>query len=495
MKTHLNLLCCTNLSSRLCRFSHKARLFTVVLPLLFISAVTSAFAQGTTNNCVTVICPPPVVTNYTCSDVYQTAAYPIVVTNRCPNLQIQVNCNPPPGTPLPVGPNPIHCDVTASDGTVVGTCDFTIFVIRDTTPPTIQCNSNIVVSSCPGPAGCGAVVTFPLPPASDNSGFVTVTCNPPSGSTFPCGTTVVTCTAFDRCQLQASCTFTVTVQQNGQPPSIQCPPDITVDTCSNSATVTYSPFVSPAGTFFFCNPPSGSSFPIGTTSVTCVASNGCGTNACNFKVTVRTVPPPTVACTNIVRTIPCGSNCVPVFYPAPAVFNGTLESCNPPSGSCFPLGITIVTCRATNACGQVGACSFEVRIIQGTGAQGPTIVCPTNIVVDSCQANCEIVTYPSPFVSGGTLAGCSPPSGSCFPIGSSAVICAATNACGSNTCSFTVTVRPQQPPTISCTTSTVVNIASCSSNCVPISYPFPPVSNGTLAGCNPRPGTCLPVGS
>src|SRR5262249_29560737 len=39
----------------------------------------------------------------------------------------------------------------------------------------------------------------------------TPVCNPPSGSTFPIGTTTVTCTVSDACGNTASCSFTVKV--------------------------------------------------------------------------------------------------------------------------------------------------------------------------------------------------------------------------------------------------------------------------------------------
>src|SRR5436190_16608369 len=321
-----------------------------------------------------VICPPQVVTNYTCSDVYTPAAYPIIVSNVCPGLQVQINCNPPPGTPLGVGAHPIHCVVTAN-GQVLANCDFWIIVERDVEPPKIKCPSNIVVNACPTPNGCGAVVNYPAPLATDNSGSVSVVCVPPSGSVFPCGVTTVSCTAEDRCKLTDKCEFTVTVTPNGQAPHIQCPPDITVETCSAAAQVDYTVNATP-GALVICNPPSGSFFPIGTTSVLCTASNGCGTVECVFKVTVRKAAPPAIQCpTNqLTFTVPCGSNCVPVFYPPPTVLSGTLESCSLAQGTCLPPGIFTVICRATNICGETAGCSFDIRVLEGQG-QPPRILC------------------------------------------------------------------------------------------------------------------------
>jgi hypothetical protein len=47
--------------------------------------------------------------------------------------------------------------------------------------------------------------------ATDNSGLVTLTCNPEFGHFFPLGTTTVTCTATDPFGNTSTCTFTVTV--------------------------------------------------------------------------------------------------------------------------------------------------------------------------------------------------------------------------------------------------------------------------------------------
>src|SRR5215218_4822289 len=161
MNTQTGLSCCRCpfLVSQLYRFSHRSRLWLAALFLVFMAAVSQSSAQSLTN-CVTVICPPQLVTNYTCGEFYTPATYPITVSNACTGVQVQVNCNPPPGTPLGVGAHPIHCVVTAN-GVVVANCDFWIFVERDTEPPSIKCPENITVNACPTPTGCGAVVNYP----------------------------------------------------------------------------------------------------------------------------------------------------------------------------------------------------------------------------------------------------------------------------------------------------------------------------------------------
>ena len=478
-----------------CSLAGAGRLLTGTLLLLLalLAGGRNASAQNITN-CFNIICPPAVVTNYICGDVFTPTSYPIIVSNSCPNVSFTVNCNPPIGTPLGLGAHPINCVVVAN-GVVVGQCAFTIVVIKDVTPPTIICPTNMLVRTCPTAAGgCSEVVNYLPPIATDNSGQVTVFCNPPSGSTFPCGNTVVTCTAIDRCQNTAACTFVISVQPSPLP-TIQCPADLTITTCSTFVVLNYpAPTVTPSTATVTCTPPVGTVVPLGTTTVICTASNLCGSVSCAFKVDVIKVPLPTIQCptAQLTFTVPCGSNCVPVVYPAPLVNNGLLESCNPPSGTCLPVGNQVVFCRATNICGEVAICQFSVSIIQGQG-NPPSITCPSNIVRLTCS-NCAPVSYAAPVVVNGTFIDCIPASGACFPLGLNTVVCTASNPCATTTCTFIVDVRSVLPATILCPTAPVVLTVPCGSNCIPITYTLPTVTGGTLMGCTPAIGTCLPVG-
>jgi hypothetical protein len=61
------------------------------------------------------------------------------------------------------------------------------------------------------PVATSLVIVYPAPLATDNCPGVTVACTPPSGSTFPVGTTTVTCAATDTSNNKATCSFTVAV--------------------------------------------------------------------------------------------------------------------------------------------------------------------------------------------------------------------------------------------------------------------------------------------
>ncbi|MGE0128843.1 MAG: SdrD B-like domain-containing protein [Blastocatellales bacterium] len=75
--------------------------------------------------------------------------------------------------------------------------------------------------------------------------------------------------------------------------------------------------------------------------------------------------------------------------------------------------------------------------------QPPMITCPINMMTTATSVNGAVVTYTTPTATNGATVTCAPPSGSTFPIGATAVTCAATNSAGSAMCGFTVTINPQ----------------------------------------------------
>ena len=94
-------------------------------------------------------------------------------------------------------------------------CSFTIST-GDTRPPTVTCPGNI--NGVPSTSPAGAVVIYSAS-GSDTCGLASLVCAPASGSTFPIGTTTVTCTATDGAGNRAACSFTVTVIPGSRPPT------------------------------------------------------------------------------------------------------------------------------------------------------------------------------------------------------------------------------------------------------------------------------------
>lgn len=162
-------------------------------------------------------------------------------------------------------------------------------------PPVITCPANITQSNDPG--SCSAVVTYSV--SASGTPAPTVTCTPPSGNSFPIGTTTVNCTATNGIGNSASCSFTVTVN-DAEAPVVTCPASIIANTAPGvcTAVVTYSATATDncPGVTVSCSPPSGTTFSLGTTTVTCTATDAASnTSSCAFSVTVIDNHPPTIS--------------------------------------------------------------------------------------------------------------------------------------------------------------------------------------------------------
>jgi hypothetical protein len=231
-------------------------------------------------------------------------------------------------------------------------------------PINLICSSNLTVNAT---SSGGATVFFTVTASGGCSPPPFFESIPPSGSIFPIGTTTVYTTASDSCGDTTNCSFTVTVVE--PPIVLNCSSNLTVTATSSNGvtvffTVTASGGCSPPP-FFESIPPSGSIFPIGTTTVYTTASDSCGdTTNCSFTVTV-VEPPIVLNCSSNLTVTATSSNGVTVFFnvtasggcsPPPSVV------ANPPSGSTFPIGTTTVSSIASDSCGNSTNCSFTVTV-------------------------------------------------------------------------------------------------------------------------------------
>ena len=496
------------------------------------SAVVSYAAPTTTGTCGTVTCTPASGSTFTvgtttvnCSTTAgPSCSFTVTVTATCAitcpaNITVgesspgsgsatvsypaptstpgcgTVTCTPASGSSFPVGTTTVNCSTTAGP-----TCSFTITVVAGCA---ITCPANITVSNTSGQ--CSAVVNYPAPTTTMGCG--TVTCTPASGSTFPVGTTTVSCSTT----AGPTCSFTVTVNDT-QAPTVTCPANITTPAGAGqcSAVVTYTtPTASDncPGATVACVPASGSTFAIGTTTVTCTATDAASnTGTCSFTVTVNDTQAPTVTCpANISVPAAAGQCSAVVTYTTPTASDncpGATVACSPASGSTFPVGTTTVTCTATDASSNTGTCSFSVTV---NDTQAPTVACPANITVPTATNQCSaVVTYTTPTASdncpGATVA-CVPASGSTFPKGTTTVTCTATDAsANTGTCTFTVTVNDTQAPSITCPANIAVP-ASTMMGTTPgaiVTFAAPVVSDNCpgvgAPVCSPASGSFFAVG-
>jgi HYR domain len=208
---------------------------------------------------------------------------------------------------------PAGAAATAAGGTNVDSVSVDASVSYDFVGPTIVTpDSPLVVANDPGKAG--AVVTF----------VVTAT-DGPSGSTLDASLDVA---ALDVAALSVAAL------------------DVAVT----------------------CDPVSGSFFSVGTTTVTCTASDELGNDSvASFDVTVTDEEAPTIAEVPDVQATAAGAGgTVIVTYDLPAgsdVAGAASVECVPPSGSAFPIGDTTVTCTATDDAGNTSTTTFVVSVV------------------------------------------------------------------------------------------------------------------------------------
>ena len=260
--------------------------------------------------------------------------------------------------------------------------------LPDSTPPVLALPGNLVVEAT-GPSG--AVATYTASANDDTDGSVAVNLSPSSGSMFPLGTTTVNASATDAAGNKASGSFTVTVRDT-TPPVLSLPSSGTVEaTGPGGAAVTFSgsasDIVSGAVAVNF-SPASGSTFPLGTTTVNASATDAAGNTANgSFTVTVRdtTAPVLSLPASAIVEATGPGGAVVTFSGSASDIVSGAVAvNFSPASGSTFPLGTTTVNASATDAAGNTASGSFTVTVRDTTApvitslAASPAVLWPPN---------------------------------------------------------------------------------------------------------------------
>ncbi len=354
----------------------------------------------------------------------------------------------------------------------------------------ISCPGDVTVVA--GPGESGAIVTY-ADPTTLGSNCGAVSCSQASGTFFAVGTTVVVCAA----EAGDPCSFVVTVEDN-ENPTIDCPDDITTtedSPGSGSATVNYTVNAQDNSGIVevSCTRASGSSFPVGTTTVTCTATDEANNSAsCSFTVTV-TGDGCALSCPqNITVNAEAGACGAHVTWPAPTASTecGTLSSTHN-SGDFFNVGTTTVTVTTTSG----RSCSFTVTVVDH---QAPTITsCPADITVDAASGSCSATVNPGAATaedncSGVTVTGTrsdgDPISSQQYRVGTTIITWTATDAAGNTTtCEQRITVKDNIPPTVSVNVPPAVATVNADENCealVPDLRPYLTVSDNCTPVAN-----------
>lgn len=162
----------------------------------------------------------------------------------------------------------------------------------DTTAPTVTAPADLTAPNAPGRAD--ADVEPGVATAADDSGAVTVEGARSDGlaldAPYPLGVTTITWTATDAAGNTGAATQTVTVV-DVEDPVLALPAAISADAASAAgAVVSYTATATDnsGAVSVSCSPASGAAFPVGTTTVSCSATDATGNTAeGSFTVTVR----------------------------------------------------------------------------------------------------------------------------------------------------------------------------------------------------------------
>ncbi len=524
---------------------------------------TATDASGNTSNCmfnVTVLdtippmitCPNDTLVNTDpdkCSALVDGLA-PVSISDNCtasPQIEWIVQ---PQGTngffdvsssvsmvTFMLGTNTVTYSATDDSG-VTGSCEFTV-TVEDLDPPTISCIADTTFNT--GSASCNVAAFIPAPAVDDNCGLDSLTYTINGITTtlaltatefvhnFPVGTTTVTYTVVDAGGLSASCSFDVTINDDGAP-TLDCPATVNVNpdpgACDASATVPAPTFSDNCGidsltytvegvttTLPLGNTSFTGTFDLGTTTVTYNIYDQNGNAAsCTVDVIVTDNTAPTLTCpTDTTLTLMTGNSVtvgdiaavasdacgtVNLSYALSGATTTPGPSSTDASGTDFNTGTTTVTYYANDGNGNLDSCSFFVNVTGGqldvdcqpdqVGFSDPLacgqILFGLEPIINSEISNINSITYT---LSGATMGGDTLiASGTFFNVGETTVTYFISDIFGNMLqCSFLVTITDTTPPQIVC--PTVDAFPSDAGQCfatIPSMFLAPPVS-GMFDNC------------
>jgi hypothetical protein len=418
----------------------------------------------------------------------------------------------------PLGATTETWSVTDASGNT-GSCSFVVWV-RDSIRPVLTCPAPVWFLADTGLSY--TTISYGMPTATDNlGGTVTLALlsGKASGDTAGIGTHTAVWKGTDSWGNVGTCEVSITVSDR-EGPNLVCPNNISrnIDQGSCAAVVNFT--VAPAldndlnyyNPVFFYGLPSGSQFPVGTTTVVYKATDAQDNNSyCSFNVTVydNVAPVFTTPCPGD-TTLNITASCVG-FMNLP-VLTGTDNSCQPPlidritgspSGH-FELGMTEQSYRIKDAYGNSNTCRFFVTVVDNNTL---SITCPPDITRNndpgSCTAYIPYYGAPTitPFYVGSCLTwGIQNDPGPNFPVGTLQLRYVADVNNQHAECVFNVTVNDVESPTISKPANIVADINN--GDCGKVINFTEPVGTdnctnglGTFRISGQAPGTMFPMGT
>lgn len=356
--------------------ANRCRMWCIAVAAFLLSVVCPASAADRT--CIAISCPADVIVE-SHSPQGTAVNFAARASSSC-GLSVSVTCTPPSGSLFPLGTTVVTCKATDKEAHEA-VCSFTV-TVTDKTAPALAVPASFR-AHCTGTKG--AVVEYSVTATDNADPKPLVQCTPASGTIFPFGTNVVKCIASDASGNRITKTFEVVVEGNcaANCLEIECPRSI--ETLLVSGTNRVVNFHVAATNrcerlpvTVICDPPSGSAFKLGVTTVQCLATDGYESEKCSFQVSVIDRTPPHITHPPYVLT-KCqsmdiyGFGWAKVFYNAHATDNSGIPpqlTCTPPSGSSFRVGTNWVVCVASDISGNRTTNQFPVIVEAGPKCGG-----------------------------------------------------------------------------------------------------------------------------
>jgi hypothetical protein len=203
-----------------------------------------------------------------------------------------------------------------------------------------------------------------------------------------------------------------------------------------------------------CSPASGEFFKTGRTTVNCDAVNAYGEKAsATFAVVVQDTVAPNLYVPREPIVVKAQSrDGAVVEFDAKAyddLYGDLVPECTPRSGSLFPIGVTTVTCSATDPDLNIGYGTFDVEVLGEVKWYPLELTLPDSIYVEARSPEGEYIDYKVESSGEKPEVNCLPKSGSLFSIGTTVVVCDAIDMWGMRGHGeFLVTVIDPEPPFI-----------------------------------------------
>ncbi len=195
-----------------------------------------------------------------------------------------------------------------------------------------------------------------------------------------------------------------------------------------------------------CAPASGSTFALGSTTITCTATDAHDNTASGtFTVTVQDTTPPALTLPADITTAATSASGAVVTYAVSATDPDNLAStltisCTPASGSTFTTGATTVNCKATDPFGNSSTGSFQVNVVDFSMGS----ISPVTVPVGGTASAAVPVNSVSGFNSAVALSASGAPAGVSVTFNPSSV---SPPAGGSASSTLTLHLSPMVTPT------------------------------------------------